>query len=253
MAAERRNWTREELLVALGLYMRLPYSRFNQRTPDFIECAARLCRSPSAVAMKLSNFASIDDSLNQQGLPNVSRADRDLWKEIETNWPAIASEIYDARERYNFQTPNQSSRAEGERSNWTGEDVTTEVRVRRGQALFRESVLAAYGGRCCITGLDDPLLLNASHIVPWRDDPDNRLNPRNGLCLSALHDRAFDRGLIALDRNLRLVLSDQLQSIDSPFVHSCFGDYAGKTISLPTRFGPRIEFVDYHRDHIFLG
>ena len=66
------------------------------------------------------------------------------------------------------------------------------VRLRVNQSFFRNRVLSAYGFRCCVTGLTNRSLLTASHIVPWAKDAKNRLNPRNGLCLNALHDRAFD-------------------------------------------------------------
>ena len=60
------------------------------------------------------------------------------------------------------------------------------------------AVMSAYNGRCCITGLSLSGLLVASHIIPWSHDRDNRVNPRNGLLLSALHDKAFDTGLITI-------------------------------------------------------
>ncbi|SUA24417.1 Uncharacterised protein [Neisseria gonorrhoeae] len=53
--------------------------------------------------------------------------------------------------------------------------------------------------------IKQPELLVASHIKPWREDKDNRLNPRNGLCLNALHDKAFDRGLLGIDENFKII------------------------------------------------
>lgn len=66
------------------------------------------------------------------------------------------------------------------------------VQVRINQARFRKSVLTSYNATCCISGLQHEKLVIASHIVPWRMDSKNRLNPQNGLCLSALHDKAYD-------------------------------------------------------------
>ncbi|MBX3387813.1 MAG: HNH endonuclease [Phycisphaeraceae bacterium] len=77
-------------------------------------------------------------------------------------------------------------------------EVVMTVKQRRGQRFFRASVLAGHDGKCCITGITHPEMLRASHIVPWKDDAKLRLNPRNGLCLNALHDAAFDRGLFTL-------------------------------------------------------
>ena len=208
MASERRPWKRQELLVALGLYLRLPFGQLHKGNPEIIKHAALLDRTPSALAMKLTNLASLDDSLERSGLRNASRADHDLWVELQADWPATADAIAKANQAIGATPPtDEESQPAGK-----GEDVVAQIKVRRGQALFRATVLSAYQSRCCITGLADVRLLNASHIVPWRDDPANRLNPRNGLCLSTLHDRAFDRGLIAFDADLRLLLSKELAS-----------------------------------------
>ena len=70
---------------------------------------------------------------------------------------------------------------------------------RVGQGLFRAALLDYWGGRCPLTGIADPALLRASHIVPWaacRDDA-QRLDAHNGLLLSALWDAAFDAGLVS--------------------------------------------------------
>ncbi len=250
MATPRRPWTRDELLVALGMYLRLPFGQLNQRNAEVIRVAGLLSRTPSALAMKLGNFASLDDSIARAGLEHAARADRELWDELQSDWPATA----DAIARANARLGDASSVDDDlPQPTAVGEDVIAETKVRRGQALFRASVLSAYQGRCCVTGLDNPRLLNASHILPWRDDPANRLNPRNGLCLSALHDRAFDRGLITFDQELRLVLSSQIQSSDNPFFRASFSDYVGERIAVPEKFAPRLDFIAYHREHIFLG
>lgn len=249
MATERRPWTRDELLIALGLYLRLPFGQLHRRNPEIVRHSALLGRSPSALAMKLTNIASLDDSLERSGLRNASKADREIWAELQADWSATADAIAEANQAIGATTSNDDeSQLLGK-----GEDVIAETKVRRGQTLFRAAVMSAYQHRCCITGLADPRLLNASHIVPWRDDVANRLNPRNGLCLSALHDRAFDRGFITFDADLRLVLSHQIDTIDNPFVRASFSNYAGHRITQPEKFAPRPDLIEYHREHIFLG
>jgi hypothetical protein len=71
------------------------------------------------------------------------------------------------------------------------------VKLRRGQDYFRQAVINNCGGRCALTGLAIRELLIASHILPWGSHPEQRLDVRNGLSLTRLHDAAFDRGLIA--------------------------------------------------------
>ncbi len=73
-------------------------------------------------------------------------------------------------------------------------------------------VLNAYDGCCCVTGLPVRELLIASHILPWDTFPAERLNHRNGLSLSRLHDGAFGRELMTFDEDFRVVLSKNLKS-----------------------------------------
>jgi hypothetical protein len=85
------------------------------------------------------------------------------------------------------------------------------VRQRVGQNLFREGLLALWGGRCAITGLDAPELLRASHAKPWADSSDiERLDVFNGLLLAAHWDAAFDSGLITVSTSGHIVLSAAL-------------------------------------------
>ena len=113
--------------------------------------------------------------------------------------------------------------------------------------------MTAYDVRCCISGINVPRLLVASHIKPWGKFPDERLNPGNGLCLSNLHDAAFDNGLITLDEDLRVVLSNRLQKFfPEPALEQNFVPYEGKPIRLPEKLAePEGEFLRYHRMEIF--
>src|SRR5262249_5349258 len=122
-----------------------------------------------------------------------------------------------------------------------------------GQSFFRETVLAAYGCRCCVCALPVAPLLVASHIVPWAARPDLRVNPRNGLCLCALHDRAFDRGLITVDVALRVTLSKRLDAhLPDDVVEQMFVAYQDGPIRLPEKFRPAGEFLAHHREAIFI-
>ena len=86
------------------------------------------------------------------------------------------------------------------------------VKMRVNQDIFRKMVLANYGGKCCVTGLSVLDVLRASHISPWAEDEKNRINPENGLCLSATYDAAFDRHLISFDERYRLIVSKDIKS-----------------------------------------
>jgi putative restriction endonuclease len=82
-----------------------------------------------------------------------------------------------------------------------GCEVVREVNVRTNQNVFRKAILKIYNQSCCVTGLNIPEINRASHIVPWIEDKTIRLDPANGLCLSATYDAAFDKHLISLDED----------------------------------------------------
>ena len=97
-------------------------------------------------------------------------------------------------------------------------------------------------------------LLIASHILPWGKHPTERLNVRNGLCLSRLHDAAFDRGLISFDSDLRLMLSPKLKAeLSQRSLLENFGNYEGESLNLrDDAVLPDPEFLAHHRAEIFL-
>lgn len=254
--ATRTGWSREQLIVALKLYCEIPFGKMHARNPEIVRYAKLIGRTPSALAMKLTNFASLDPqitSTGRRGLRGASQADREIWEELTSDWKRLAQEIEEADSTL---TGNYSRKfvPELDAENYVGETRSAIVQARVGQTFFRNAVLSAYEFRCCITGLSVPELLVASHIVPWKDDRANRLNPRNGLCLSAIHDRAFDVGLIGISRDLRVLLSGALRKMKhDKTISSTFHLYEDRPIILPKKFAPDIGFLEYHRRKVFLG
>jgi len=254
------RWTKEQLKLAFNLYCQLPFGKLHKGNKEIIELAGLIGRTPSALAMKLCNIASIDPAITssgRKGLGNASALDREVWGEFHADWDGLATECLHIHERLRaekglpevvIQTDDGLESIE----DFTGETrrVVTEQRIR--QNFFRRAVLSSYHGRCCMSGLSDSRLLIASHIVPWSKDRHNRLNPRNGLCLSALHDKAFDRGLISLDDDFRVMLSKELEQRDETFVREFFHPLAGQPITLPERFIPDIGFLKQHREAVFV-
>ena len=138
-----------------------------------------------------------------------------------------------------------------------GEDKISLTKQRKGQDYFRRMILANYGGRCALTGIDIPQLLLASHIIPWADKSHkkDRLNPCNGICLSALYDKAFDQGLITISPDdYRVVLSSVLRENETKeYFDKHFGIIIGKKLMMPSEYRPNREFLAYHRDKVFVG
>ena len=132
-----------------------------------------------------------------------------------------------------------------------GKDAVREVKTRIGQRFFRKMILRQYGTQCCITGLNVPEVLRASHIVGWADDPANRLNPANGLCLSATYDAAFEKHLISFDENFRLIFSPALREYCSNEAFKTqFAVFEGQPMRRPERFFPERMFMEKHRDKL---
>lgn len=204
----RDEWSREQLLVTFNLYCRVPFGKLHKSNPDIIALAQKIGRTPSAVAMKLVNFASFDpihQARNAKGLANASRADKAIWEEFQANPEELA---YESQQRYwqvmdqgDFAGPDLSESEEVTLPSGPTETIRT-VRTRLVQSFFRNAVLSSYNFTCAVCGIDLPELLTASHIIPWKQDIARRADPSNGLSLCSLHDRAFDRGFFTLDNSL---------------------------------------------------
>lgn len=248
----RRNWTKEELYIALRVYCELPFGQFHQHQPRIIEIAKKLGRTPSALAMKLCNFASLDaniQSSGRSGLKSASALDREVWNEVNRDWEAFLDKSEPLLEKLKVSAPD-SDLKQNEKD--TGEYAIS-AKARRHQSFFRKAVLSGYNYKCCITGIDNPIFLVASHIIPWRnkDYQHRRLDPKNGLSLSSIHDRAFDCGLLTLNEHLEVVLSSQLLKLDSQFARDTFDAFAGQKIFIPKKLAPCSEALAFHRTEIF--
>lgn len=238
----RRNWDRREITLAIELYTRLRFGQLDKSNPDVIKLSREIGRTPSSVAMKLSNLASLDETLAQKGLSGASQLDREVWTDF-TARPTqfierarrIVSEIF-------YREPESSAVLQVAE----GKEVERLVKVRQNQRVFREIVLPSYDNQCAVMGEVSPSLLTASHIIPWKTREDTRLDPRNGISLNSLHDRAFDRGLISFRDDLTMMVSSKIVIPDH--VQSLFNE----DIRLkPAKFRPLPEYLEHHRDVVF--
>lgn len=241
------------MLVAFRLYCRMPFGKLHQHNPEIIELANKLGRTPSAVGMKACNFASLDPEQRARkisALGNVSRGDRELWDAFQANPEAIAVE---AEAAYTQLTGHERPPMEDELELPVGPtEVMRTVRTRRVQAFFRDAVLASYEYRCALSDIAVLELLNASHIIPWKSNTARRADPRNGIALNALYDRAFDRGLISFDDQMRVIVSNRLRAGDIPQMQrEALLNMEGHSLRLPSRFEPDPQAMAWHREHIF--
>lgn len=253
MSRYNAKWERAETLAAFNLYCRMPFSRVHSRNPVIVALAKKMDRTPASLSMKMGNLAWHDPK-NPSSLRRGSKLDAKIWAEFFADSDKLIYESEQAFASFDEQTAEERAEVPPDIINMPkSEERERLVRARVNQSFFRRAVLSAYGEKCCITGLRAPELLNASHIIPWRKNRE-RINPSNGLCLNALHDRAFDRGLITVRADLSVAVSGYLRdkaqtSNDAAFIIGCDG---GK-ISAPDKFKPSAEFLDYHNKEIFVG
>ena len=255
---ERRLWTREELILALNLYLKLPFGKLHHRTPEIIHLANILNRTPNSIAMRLSNFASVDPYHQDRGIKGLTGGIKQvepIWNEFIQNKEDLLFESERILANLEKQ-PLESKFAEilAGTENLKGETKVREVKTRINQNAFRQIVLANYSGKCAITGVDIPELLIASHIIPWSQNEKERLNPENGICFSALYDKAFDKGLIGISDNYQILISTEIKSKENrTYYPEIFGKLIESKLQLPQKYLPKKEFLQFHLDTIFKG
>ncbi len=239
------RWSREEMILVFNLYFKLTYGQMDHRNPQVQELANIMGRSSNSVAMRLNNFAACDPMLKARGISGLSsntKSSQLYWNEFFHNQEALIFESEKILAEYQETTIEKkfkNSLLDIPRE-LTGKTKIREVKIRVNQNFFRQIVLANYDGKCALTGIDIKELLIASHIIPWADDEKERLNPENGICLSALYDKAFDKGLITFDDNETVVFSKMLkENIDKDYYGKYFEPIENAHILTPKKISPK--------------
>lgn len=250
----RRPWSRNEHVLAFNLYCKIPFGTIHMRNPRIIELAGLIGRSIGAVSYKLANFARLDPAQQARGvngLQHGAKGEIDTWNEFIADPEALVYESERLLSELSGETLEDFADIAAVDFQREGLEREGLARLRVNQSFFRKAVLAAYDFRCCVTGISVPELLVASHILPWSSDIPNRLNPSNGLCLNALHDRAFDRGLMTVTGSGIVRFHKSLRSHLSDDNHlTWLLSFEGKRIRMPSRFRPSPAFLNQHSQQI---
>lgn len=260
---KRRPWTDEETTLALYLYFQTPFGKIDQRNPEIQRLAAMFGRSSSSIAMKLANFASLDPKvtgLGKKGLAGASKLDRQLYARFAQDWDSLVKVAADkwAVGSSDYDEPPSVDRvrdrdAQSDFRGFSGPSVVeATIQQRRGQDFFRRAVLANYEESCCITGIAEPKLLVASHILPWGENVENRHNPANGVLLSATMDKAFDQGLLTIERTGIIRVAKRLTSHPTSQTREFFQGFDEARVRAAVRFDPDPAFLDWHNEHRFV-
>ena len=255
--AKGSRWTREEMILCLNLYLKLPYGQLDHRTREVIELAELMGRSANTVSIRLNNYASCDPQLQvsgRSGMEGGRKQCQPYWDEFDGNREDLLFDSEKILAAYQNTTVENKYEEEIREipNGMKGETRIREVKTRVNQSVFHQIVLANYGGKCALTGIDINELLVASHIIPWEKNEKERLNPENGICLSSMFDKAFDRGLISFQDNGLVIFSQNLkENVGKDYYTKYFLPVEGTKLIIPRKYHPSAQFLEWHRDSIF--
>ena len=243
------NWTREQIIVALNVYCKIPFKNSSARHPLIQEYAKLLGRTPAALNLKIGNLGSFDPVLRAKGivgLGHTSKMDELVWNEFFENPEKLAYESEKIIADLRHQTLEESTAIDLSDLP-KGSERTVIARQRINQQFFHNAVLCSYEEHCCITGISHRQLLEACHISSWRDDVKNRTNPKNGLCMNPLFHRAFDRFLFTVTPDYKIEISEQMMesTVDNGF-HDYLVSINGNNIIMPEKFSPDANLLAIH-------
>lgn len=252
--AQRNLWSDDEMIIVLDLYFKLPFGRLNKNTPEVKALAKLIGRTDNSVALRLVNYAACDPYILSSGRHGMaSGRDRCMpyWNRYANDKEGLFLKAEEIRAKLSKTSIEKLLDIKPE--DFVGKEREAVIKQRVNQSSFRAMILSNYENRCAITGIDIPELLIASHIVPWSVDATNRLNPSNGICLSPLYDRMFDKGLIGIRDDYSIQISYELkQSAGKDFYNTHIGFIADKELRLPIEHLPDPIFLDYHYNNIFM-
>lgn len=247
--ARNNAWTREQLIMALNVYCKIPFKDVKEWHPVIQKYAPLIGRTPVALKMKVGNFGRFDPVLKAKGivgLSNGSKVDEVIWNEFWGNAEKLAYES----EKLFAERAGKTVEEYADIDTFAipkGKEREVIVRQRVNQNFFREAVLTAYLNQCCITGINNTVLLEACHISGWADDENNRTNPKNGLCMNPLFHRAYDKYLLAVTPDYTIIVSEQMlaSAKDEKFLSYLRG-IQGQSIIMPEKFSPDRELLSKH-------
>jgi len=242
------QWSRDEYLVTLDLYLNESEYIADDSDPMIREVASLIGRTPGSVVLRLANYRHLDPS-STEGMRNVGKACREIWEEYYDNEEELARAAEGARE--NLRNPSrESENGESETDDGgveTGE-TTSKQKVRTGQSDFRKAVRDRYDDECILCGISDVGLLQASHILDWSESEDHRGDPANGLLLCYNHHRAFDLNMFTITGDYELVVRPGFEP-SSDFLEHTLTDHHGESLELPTE-PSSAKFLEEHNTRL---
>lgn len=250
MMRDGERWAEDETLFLFRVFLSEPASSLSTGSPLISKMGDLLGRTPHSVHRKLEDIRSNEPSYIASGRKptNCASLVKDVWSSLYSDYDRTAACIDNA-----YLAVSKGSAIVSEMSVepevQPGQDIPVEATCRGGQQVFRRLVAGNFDRRCCITGLAAGELLVASHIKPWAESsPFEKTDPCNGLYLNRLHDALFDRHLMTLDEDMRVVYADSVRDrADADTFESLFGRYEGLRIRDPVRSPISETYLGEHR------
>ena len=243
------KWTREETIVAFNVYCKIPFKSSSKTHPMIIKYANLLNRTPSALNMKIGNIGRLDPDLKRQGISGLvhgAKMEEEVWNEFYGNPELLAFESEKIIARLTNQSIEMCTSIRTDDLP-QGRERSVIIKQRVNQSFFRSTVMSAYNFHCCISGVNIAELLEACHIVDWSQDERNRVNPKNGLCMNSFFHKAYDKHLLGITPDMRIVVSEELlQGSTEISFFNYLKTIAGKKILLPDKFLPQKELLEIH-------
>ena len=250
----RDNWKEEQITIVLYEYCRNPFGQFSATKSFVKELGKLLGRTPGAIVRKVGNLASFDPQMKArgvEGLGHTGKLDEIVWNKYLGHWDKLAIDAEVLIAKYKQKGLEESLTETIDLNNLPkGKERKQEVTRRINQDFFRRTVLSSYNNCCCITGINNKSLLEASHIVGWTKDEANRTNPQNGLCLNALFHKAYDENLIGISPDYEIFISDEFFGAKLENVDVSTKEYINsinhRKLIMPKRFLPDRDLLAMH-------
>jgi len=251
-------WTQEDIIIAYALYCVTPLNKIRTNNPIIQKAAEKIGHSVSSLTMRMLNFMSVDPDSDKTGCAHVAKADKEIFENFKHDWFTLSCK---AEEYLGFELfyNNDSTTPLSEKLPINGSKPISSLdernRTNKERNIFRTEIIAAYDGKCCITGVNIPELLIASHIKDFSKSPDfQRIAPTNGLLMNTFHDSLFDKGFITVLPDYTIKLSGTLKKrsdINNEFNKRWIFGIENTKINLPPRFQPDKQCLEWHNKYKF--
>lgn len=244
-----RLWSREEFILALDLYFRIPFGQISKSNPDIIKLADFIGRTPSSVGMRLSNYANCDPELKATGIKGLAGGQQQCqpyWDEFANARGKLITAAIESRTQLIEAHRRESNEFYTHKSEW--DNLVNEMYDYK----FQDIVAKNYHGHCAISGMKAKQFLVGCHIIPSCENEAESMKASNGILLNLLYARAYVEGLIGFDTKYKIHFSLDIKKHKFEDGFHLFKRYEGEHLQLgDVIIKPDTAFLEWHMDTVF--